>query len=147
MIFFISFMCIADVSKGFAAVLRRDCEWVKRPAVYSVCERKVIRVIVTSTMIKLGQCNPPSLHPSIPPSTTTGKAERGKKKKKKTEMRIPSPDSVRGCKHGDAGARFASSTGRYLCCVGTWRRPQIISDVPPSLLPPEVCAALTVVTL
>lgn len=57
-------------------------------------------------------------------------------------MRIPSPDSVRGFEHGDAGARFASSMGRYLCCVGTWRRPQIISDVPPSS--PEVCASSTV---
>ncbi|MED6248888.1 hypothetical protein ATANTOWER_006524 [Ataeniobius toweri] len=29
---------------------------------HSVCEGKVIRVIVTSTMTKLGQCNPNPLH-------------------------------------------------------------------------------------
>lgn len=33
-------------------------------------------------------------------------------------MRMPSPDCVQGYKHGDAGARFVLSMGRYLCGVG-----------------------------
>lgn len=40
-------------------------EWVKGPLAslqFTACERKVIRVIVTSTMTKLGQCNPHPLH-------------------------------------------------------------------------------------
>lgn len=82
-----------------------------QPAVYSVCERKVIRVIVTSTMIKLGQCNP---HPPPPQA----RLKKEKKKEREREMRMSSPESVRGYKHGDAGAWLAFSMGRYLCCVG-----------------------------
>lgn len=83
---------------------------MKRPLAslqFTVCESKVIKVIVTSTMIKLGQCNP---HPPPPQA----RLKRGEKK-----MRIASPDSVRGCNHGDTGAWFAFSMGWYLCCVGT----------------------------
>lgn len=39
-------------------------------------------------------------------------------------MRMPSPDCVQGYKHGDAGARFVLSVGRYLFGVGA-RRPQM----------------------
>lgn len=49
-----------------------------QPAVYSVCERKVIRVIVTSTMIKLGQCNP---HP--PPPQAKLKKEKKKRERER----------------------------------------------------------------
>lgn len=48
-------------------------------------------------------------------------------------MRIPSPDSVTGYKHGDAGVRFAFSMGRYMCCFGSegtfwllWRVPSFL---------------------
>lgn len=40
----------------------QDCGNVCIFVAHSVYERKVIRVIVTSTMIKLGQCNPHPLH-------------------------------------------------------------------------------------
>lgn len=70
---------ISEISRGITVVLKYfpslcvvltvcwsyDNEWVKRPLAslqFTVCEREVIRVIVTSTMIKLGQCNPHPLH-------------------------------------------------------------------------------------
>lgn len=70
-------MWLHDHLSGSLSALKRPREWVKRPLAslqFTVCERKVIRAIVTSTMTKLGQCNPPT-----PPPSTTGKAEKGKK--------------------------------------------------------------------
>lgn len=40
---------------------------------------------------------------------------------------MPSPDCVQGYKHGDAGAWFALSTGRYLCRAGARRAQMIVT--------------------
>lgn len=42
-------------------------------------------------------------------------------------MRMPSPDCVQGYKHGDAGAWFALSTGRYLYRAGARRAQTIVT--------------------
>lgn len=71
-------------------------------------------------MTKLGQCNPP---PHPPPL----QARLKKEKKRGRGMRMPSPDCVQGYKHGDAGAWFALSTGRYLYRVGARRAQTIVT--------------------
>lgn len=116
------------LSMSHLSVCGPDCEWVKRPRAslqFTVCERKVIRVIVTSTMIKLGQCNP---HPPPPQA-------RLKKEKKKNEDAVTSLCAWIWAWGHWSVVCFLHGSVSVLCW--DWRHPQIILTC--SFLPCSLC--------